>query len=237
MSKTVIGYLRVSTNEQARTGYGLGAQKARIKEEALRRGWKVQWISDDGFSAKDLHRPGITQALEMLKEGTAEALVVAKLDRVSRSVYDLAGLMKRSQEEGWGLVVLDLGLDSTTPAGRLTGHVMAAVAEWERDAIRTRTREALAQAKSGGVRLGRPVTLPKTVRSLVSSLHQEGLGLTSIAERLNDDGVPTARGGMRWYPSTVRAVLRSVALDEEARVRTQKFLEEKSHLADNRPAS
>ena len=100
----------------------------------------MRWITDDGFSAKDLNRPGITEALEMLREGTAEALVVAKLDRVSRSVYDLAGLMKRSQDEGWGLVVLDLGLDSTTPAGRLTGHVMAAVAEWERDAIRTRTR-------------------------------------------------------------------------------------------------
>ena len=237
MSKSVIGYLRISTNEQARTGYGLAAQKARIEEEVRRRGWTVRWITDDGFSAKDLNRPGITQALEMLGEGEAEALVVAKLDRVSRSVYDLAGLMKRSQAEGWGLVVLDLGLDSTTPAGRLTGHVMAAVAEWERDAIRTRTREALAQAKSGGVRLGRPVTLPKAIRSLVSSLHQEGMGLTHIAERLNGDGVPTARGGMRWYPSTVRAVLRSIALDEEASVGAQKFRGKNSHRDDNRPAS
>ena len=113
---------------------------------------------------------------------------------------------------------------------------MAAVAEWERDAIRTRTREALAQAKSGGVRLGRPVTLPKAVRSLVSSLHQEGLGLTGIAARLNGDRVPTARGGKTWYASTVRAVLRSLALDEEASVGAQKLLEEKSHQDDSRSA-
>lgn len=113
---------------------------------------------------------------------------------------------------------------------------MGAVAEFKRARISERTREALAQAKSEGGRLGRPVNLSKTVRTLVSSLHQEGLGLTRIAERLNGDKVATARGGKQWYPSTVRAVLQSVALNEEASVGTQKLPRRRSHTGDSRPA-
>ncbi len=232
----VIAYVRVSTAEQSRSGAGLEAQRERIAVEAERRGWRVTWMVDDGFGAGDLHRPAIAEALDRLSRGEFEALVSAKLDRLSRSVLDFAQLLERSEKERWGLVLLDLDLDTTKPAGRLVAHVMAAVASFERDRIAERTREALAAVKARGVRLGRPVTLPKRVRSRITRLHDQGHGLTTIADQLNGDRVPTARGGMRWYPSTVRAVLQSVALDEEVSVGTQKLLGKKSHLADNRPA-
>ena len=73
-----------------------------------------------GFGAGDLQRPAIADALERLKSGEATVLVAAKLDRLSRSVLDFAKLLERSEKEGWGLVLLDLDLDTTTPAGRLT---------------------------------------------------------------------------------------------------------------------
>src|SRR4051794_29141308 len=81
-----LGYLRVSTDEQANSGLGLEAQRAAILAEAQRRGWAeadVQWIEDAGYSGKDTRRPGIRLALEVLKRGEAAGLVVAKMDRLS----------------------------------------------------------------------------------------------------------------------------------------------------------
>src|SRR5262245_34629612 len=90
----VIGYVRVSTEEQSRSGAGIEAQRAAILAECRRRGWElVQTIEDRGYSARDLRRPGIQGALETLERGKASALVVAKLDRLSRSVHDFTGLM------------------------------------------------------------------------------------------------------------------------------------------------
>src|SRR5665647_134111 len=84
----VIGYLRCSTREQAESGLGLDAQRRTISDEAGRRGWEVVWLVDDGRSARNLNRPALRQALALLKQGEASALVVAKLDRLSRSVSD-----------------------------------------------------------------------------------------------------------------------------------------------------
>src|SRR5262245_60092592 len=86
----VVGYLRVSTVEQATNGAGLDAQRATIAAEAERRGWSVRWIEDRGYSAKDLRRPGIRDVLSLLEAGEADALVVAKLDRLSRSLVDFS---------------------------------------------------------------------------------------------------------------------------------------------------
>ena len=85
----VLGYVRVSTDEQGKSGAGLEAQRAAILNECERRGWElVETIEDAGYSAKDLKRPGIGRALDALNRGDASALVVAKLDRLSRSMFD-----------------------------------------------------------------------------------------------------------------------------------------------------
>lgn len=216
-STAVLAYLRVSTEEQAVSGLGLADQRAVIAAEAQRRGWEaVEYMTDDGYSAKSLARPGIADALDRLRAGKAGVLVVSKLDRLSRSLLDFAGLMARAEREGWRLVVLDMAIDTTTPSGALMAHVMSAFSEYERRLIGSRTSAALQQLKSQGVRLGRPRVMAESVRERIVSEREEGRTLAAIAGGLNADEVPTARGGARWYPSTVKAVLDSVALDAVA---------------------
>ena len=216
-SDKVIGYLRVSTEEQAVSGLGLGDQRAVIAAEASRRDWAdVEFLSDEGYSAKNLSRPSIATALDMLRKGQASVLVVSKLDRLSRSLLDFATLVDRARREGWELVVLDLAIDTTVPSGQLMANVMAAFAEYERQLIGARTSAALQQLKAQGKRLGRPRTLPAEVTARIVASRAEGETLAAIADALNADGVPTARGGARWYPSTVKAVLSSAALDAAA---------------------
>ena len=212
----VIGYLRCSTDEQARSGLGLEAQQERISSEAARRGWNVRWVCDDGYTAATLDRPGITQALADLRAHEVDALVVAKLDRLSRSLLDFAGLMAQAQSEKWELIALDLGVDTSTPQGQLMANVMASFAAYERELIRQRTRDALAALKNRGVRLGRPVAIPPSTRAAIVRWRAAGATWQGCADALNTAGVPTAHGGARWYASTVRSVVRSIALDEEA---------------------
>ena len=209
----VIAYLRVSTDEQASSGLGLEAQRATIAAAAVARGWDVHWIEDAGHSAKTLKRPGVATALAMLAEGEAQGLVVAKLDRLSRSVQDFAATMDTARKQGWALVALDLGVDTTTPAGELVANVMAAVAQWERRVISVRTVEALAAARERGTRLGRPRQIDPALLARVVTDRASGLSLRAIAQALNDDGTPTVRGGRCWHPATIRGLLQSAALD------------------------
>jgi len=204
-----VGYLRVSTGEQAESGAGLEAQREAIMAEAGRRGWSVRWIEDAGYSAKNLNRPGIAEALEQLRRGRVEALVVAKLDRLSRSLLDFAGLMAEARREGWAIVALDLGVDTTTPSGEMMANVLASFAQFERRLIGQRTKDALAVKRSQGVRLGRPLVLPKPVRQRIVREREAGRSYRAIAERLNAAGTPTAHGGARWHASTVRAAERA----------------------------
>jgi len=214
----VVGYLRVSTDDQADSGAGLAAQRAAVEAEAARRGWElVEVLTDAGMSGKSLvGRPALAQALAMVTDGRADALVVAKLDRLSRSLLDFAGLMARAQSAGWNLVALDLGIDLSTPAGEFMASVMASAAQWERRIIGQRTREALAVKRAAGVRLGRPQTLPVEVVARIVATRAAGATLSALAESLTAENVPTAQGGARWYASTVRAVLGSQAAQETA---------------------
>ena len=211
----VIAYTRVSTDEQAASGLGLDAQRRQIEAAVtLHPEWTdVSWISDDGYSAKTLERPALQQALGALQAGDAKALIVAKLDRISRSVSDFCALVERSRREGWQLSVLDLGVDTSTATGELIAHVMASLAQFERRLVGERTSAALQALKARGVRLGRPVRLPTAVRDRIVQARQHGSTYQAIADALMHDQVPTAHGGVRWYPSTIRAVLASVELD------------------------
>lgn len=203
----VVGYARVSTDEQAESGAGLAAQEATIRREAERRGWEViALVRDAGASGSRLRgRLGLSEALRLAESGEADGVVVAKLDRLSRSLIDAAALIERSRRRGWTLVALDLGVDTSTPAGELVANVMAAVAQWERRAIGQRTKEALAVRREQGVRLGRPRAVPPDVRARIAQLRRRGLSYQAIADRLGVAGIATAHGGA-WHASTVRKI-------------------------------
>ncbi len=207
----VVGYLRVSTDEQADSGAGLAAQRAAVEAEAARRGWELVAIEvDASASGKTMSgRPALAAALAALTGGKADVLLVAKLDRLSRSLLDIASLMARSQSDGWSLVALDLGVDTSTPAGEFMASVMASAAQWERRIIGQRTRDALSVKRQQGVRLGRPPSIPGDVTKVIQQHRASGLSIRAIADRLSADMVPTVGGGSRWSPSSVQRVLQS----------------------------
>lgn len=207
--RNVIAYLRVSTEEQARSGLGMEAQRARIEEEADRRGWNLTWACDDGYTASNLNRPALTSALAALRAGDAAGLVVAKLDRLSRSLLDFAGLMETARLEGWAIVALDLGVDMSTPAGEMLSSVLASFAQYERRLISQRTTDALAALRAQGAVLGRPRVVSASTAERIGRWRAAGCTWQAIADALNADGVSTAHGGERWYPSTARQVLSS----------------------------
>ena len=214
-SPRVFGYVRVSTGEQSLSGLGLDAQRSAIDAEATRHGWTVEHHADEGVSGsvRPEDRPQLGHILDEIAAG--DVLVVAKLDRLSRSLLDFASLMQKAKREGWQLVVLDLGVDTSTPAGEMMANVMASFAQYERRLIGQRTKAALAQRKQQGVRLGRPVEIDQDVRLRIAREFHDGSSLSEIARTLTREGVPTARGGKEWYASTVRGVVRSLALDRE----------------------
>lgn len=198
---TVVGYIRVSTGDQFDSGHGLRAQRAAL--EAAYPGAQV--FAETG-SGKSLDRPVLLELLAALEPD--DLLVVARLDRLTRSLKDFADLLERASREGWRLVALDLGLDTSTPQGEMMASVLAAFAQYERRLISQRTKDGLAAARAAGVRLGRPqlVTARQTAR--IMDLYDRGLSLTSIAEELNERGLTPVQGGSRWWPSTVSKVVR-----------------------------
>lgn len=178
-----------------------------IEAECARRGWTLVAVFEDaGASGKSLDgRPQLAEALNAVETGVAAALVVAKLDRLSRSVQDAFGLLDRARRASWSLVAADLGVDTSTPAGEAMANVMATFGQLERRMIGQRTREALAAKRAAGVRLGRPSTLPAAVVQRIDSERAAGGSWSAIARGLAADNVPTAQGGT-WYPMTVSKV-------------------------------
>lgn len=213
----VVLYRRVSTGDQ---GLGLDAQRERLAAEAERRGWdSPEWVTDENVSGSvDAgRRRELGPVLAGLLGG--DVLAFAKLDRLSRSLHDFSGMIRRSREEGWDMVCLDPPLDLTTPAGRAMAGVLVVFAEYEREMIAQRTREGLAQS---GKRLGRRPGLPAVgggvalpvppgVEAVVRDALAEDLSPRAIADRLNEYGLPSLRGG-RWHRESVRRLLGRLAV-------------------------
>ena len=209
-----ITYARVSTGKQAESGLSLDDQRERMTAAAAARGWTlVGEYVDAGRSGRSMSaRPELAAALDLLDAGEAEVLIVAKFDRLARSLIDLSRLMKRAESRGWNLVVLDLDLDLGSPSGRMVAHIVGAVAQYESDLIAERTAMAHRQMKKRGRRSGQRPILDDEVRLMVAEARAEGRTYRAIAADLNDRGIPTARGG-RWHPSSIAHVERSAAID------------------------
>ncbi|MEU2661213.1 recombinase family protein [Micromonospora sp. NPDC007220] len=223
MTRTMLAYVRRSKKNRKRPddpAYGIEAQRTTIRNAAAANDWRLVWApADDGATGAHTRRAGLTWALDQLAAGHADGLVVAKLNRLSRSVADFAEVLRVAKKQRWSVVALDLGIDTSTVNGRLVANIVMSVAEWERDIISQRTVEALAEAKESGVKLGRPILVPKPIIRRIRRLRSNGHTLRAIADQLNADQVPTAHGGDRWHSSTIRGVLSRSGGDPHARTR------------------
>ena len=208
-----IGYRRVSTREQADSGAGMGAQLDTIYA-AIRS--RPEWLigadyKDEGVSGGIAwqERPGLSAAIAQLERGEADILVVAKLDRLSRSMADFANLVARAKKKKWALLILDVGLDLSSPTGELMANILAAFSQFERSLISQRTKEGLARKKADGIVLGRRSRVPEGIINSIVYLRSKGRSYQSIADWLNAEGFSTAQGGTTWRASSVRAVYRA----------------------------
>ena len=153
MTTRAIAYIRVSTDKQATGGVSLDAQRAKVEAYAALYDLElVEVVTDAGQSAKRLDRPGLSHALARIDAGEADALLVVKLDRLTRSVRDLDVLITRYFGRADGPALLSVGeqIDTRSAAGRLVLNVLASVSQWEREAIGERTAAALRHKRERG---------------------------------------------------------------------------------------
>lgn len=204
----VWGYIRVSTNEQADSRLGLEAQMAAIVGACEQRGYELLGIHEDaGFSGSTLNRPALDELLANVQRG--ESVMFSKLCRVSRSIHDFPGLMKRAGREGWHPICLDPDLDLATPNGELVANVLVSVLTWERRIIGQRTKEALDAKRARGEYVGgKPHIVGELARD-IQAMRATGMTYRAICTDLEARGVPTPRGGSSWRPSSLQGVLTS----------------------------
>lgn len=207
----VIGYVRRSTDKQAMTP---ATQRAQLRAEADVIGWRLEVREETGSAKAMDSRPILLDALADLKAGRADALAVAKIDRLSRDVADGAALMKQAEREGWQLFALDVP-ETVSIMGRAQGQLALVFSEMERRRIAQRTREAMAllpdEVRDRMRRSpGRPRVIPAASEARARELAATGLSPAQVAAQLNSEGTPTqadpARCG-RWYPTTVARLL------------------------------
>ena len=150
METKVIGYVRVSTDKQAEKGVSLEAQQEKLKSYAALYGLElVDIIVEEGASAKTLEREGLRRVLKLMEDGKVAGVLVAKLDRLTRSVGDLGYLLEKYFHR-YALLSVAEQIDTRSAGGRLVLNVLVSVAQWEREAIGERTRDAMRHKKSRG---------------------------------------------------------------------------------------
>lgn len=224
----VVCYCRVSTYEQADSGISLEAQQARMKAFAALYDATIVETIIDAESAKSLKRTGLQQALGMLKAGKADGLLIVKLDRLTRSIADWQYLIDTyfCERGGKQLLSVNDSIDTRSAGGRLVLNVLVTVAQWEREAIAERTKEALRHKISrrqrvGKVRFGYDLApdgvslvenpAEQQVVALMRDMRAAGCTLRRIAAALTAHGILTKEGNTQWQHQTVAYILRRAA--------------------------
>ena len=218
----VVGYIRVSTDKQADEGVSLDAQRAKLTAYAVAMDLELVGIVEDaGLSAKSLDRPGLRSALGMLESRKADALLVVKLDRLTRSVRDLGELVEKYFASRFSLLSMSDAIDTRTASGRLVLNVLTSVAQWEREATGERTRDALRHKKANGEFTGGNAPYGFSVDNdgklvsndaeremlrIVREFAASGLSLRGIAAELARVGY-VARNGKAFGPSQIQRML------------------------------
>jgi len=222
-----IGYTRVSTEDQAREGVSLEAQRAKIKAYAELKDFDlIEVVEDAGISAKDLRRPGVQKVLEMAKSKKVDAVICLKLDRMFRSTEDALQTTRRFDKWGVSFHSIQETLDTQSAMGRFFFTLTAALAEMERGIVAERTRAALAHKRSKNEKTGGDVPFgydltdegllveneaeQKAIR-LIFDLKGKGYSLRAISRELEKEGHRSKRGGRRWHPQTIKQILRRAA--------------------------
>ena len=210
-TKTIV-YVRVSTDKQADKGISLEAQEEKARAYASLYDLDlIEVIFDAGESAKTLDRPGLQRALSMLKTGKADALLVVKLDRLTRSVVDLGKLIETYFAPGKAaLMSVSEQIDTRSAAGRLVLNILASVSQWERETIAERTRDAMRHKQANGEYIGGEAPYgfklvdgeliddeaEQEVIQKAKAYHAKGLSLRKIAAELDKQGIKTRRGSI-----------------------------------------
>jgi peptidoglycan hydrolase-like protein with peptidoglycan-binding domain/DNA invertase Pin-like site-specific DNA recombinase len=206
--QSVLGYASVSAAARSRCKEELESQLQAIRSECERRELKLIDVvhEREPKDGKALGRPGLGYALRRIVKGEAKGLVVAELSRLSRSVADLGQVLEWFSHTKARLVAAAPGLDTGEQSGRLVAAALIDVSRWERERLSERTRKGLEAARREGRQAGRSgVADNPELRDRIARMRAEGMTLQGIADRLNEEDVPTIRGGAKWRPSSVQA--------------------------------
>jgi DNA invertase Pin-like site-specific DNA recombinase len=255
LTKTAIGYVRVSTQEQAKEGVSLDAQRDKLKSYCKLNGIKlVDIVADEGISGSTLDRPGLQAALHMIRRGRANTLIVAKLDRLSRSLRDVCALMSDYfTDDRYHLLSVCGMVNTHSAAGRMLMMNLANYNQFERELISERTREALQHMKAQGIRLGPakygyelsnqldergrrmlvPLDSEQAIIARLAAAQAHGIGFNDIARQLNAEGIPARRGG-EWTGRVVSMVLQH---EGKYKVRPHKPYSPRVPLVYDKPAA
>ena len=214
------GYIRVSTDEQARDGVSMDAQRAKIQAWADLNGYELGGIFEDaGISGAKADRPGLAAALEAVGKG--DALVVYSLSRLARSTRHTLDISEALDKAGADLVSLSERIDTTSAAGRMVFRMLAVLAEFERDQLRERTTAAMQYKKAKGERVGaipygytladdektlEPNPTEQAVITEARKLKAAGLSLRKVAAELARRGF-YARNGAQFEAEQVRRMV------------------------------
>jgi DNA invertase Pin-like site-specific DNA recombinase len=195
-----IGYV---SGAGAQLDADLRRQAETIERLCDRRGWALVSLVHDLGPAKGrpLSRPGLGGAVQRLMAGDATCLVVSDLRVLCRSVGELGGVLDALERARARLVALEPPVDAATQAGRVAVRILAAVSEWERSRTLERSRRGLAAAREKGP------TIDPGLKRQIARMRGAGMTLQAIVDVLNEEGVPTVRGGAIWRPSSVQAAI------------------------------
>ena len=216
-----IGYIRVSTDEQAREGVSLENQKAKIEAYCQLNDLELVGILEDaGKSGKDLNREGMQALMDRIRGRSIDAVIVYKLDRLSRRVKDTLSLMDLIEKHSVAFHSITEKIDTKTAMGKFFLNIMASMNQWERDTIAERTRDALRlkivkneragqvpygwRLAEGGRMLQKDEEEQKAI-AVIKDRRGKGYSLRAICTELDQKGYRPA--GKRWHPQTVKRVL------------------------------
>lgn len=226
----VYGYARVSTGKQE---HSIPAQITKITAQAVVKGLDViEIIPDSDASAKSLNRPGMNRLMELIERGQVSTIIIAKLDRLTRSIIDFAVLLKLLEKKNVELISVAESFDTSTATGRMTVKLIVLISEWEREIIGERTRDAMAGMKSRGLRTGNipygfqcgaqvgttkdgkpvhsvvPNANEQSTLDLIARARTKNYSYALIAGRLNELKIKTRRGGA-WRAEYVWSIHKS----------------------------
>ena len=206
-ARRAVGYTIVPQGDEANSPR-LREEARHIQAACKQRGLVLSKLVRDveAQAGSDLKRPGLSYALERLGAAEFGALVVTRLDRLTRSAANLGALIRLLDERNARLIVVDIELDTRTDEGRLAADALVKVGGLERQKLELRTRKGLDAAREQRHSSGRPAVADRpSLKRRIVEMRAGGMTLQAIADTLNEEGVPTVRGGAEWRPSSVQA--------------------------------